>query len=218
MFKLLGYALLHRYSFNDGTTSDSVGGSPFAGSIVGSASVSGNQLMISSLGPYMSVPASVFGSYTAITIEVWATTASSLGGYARIFQLGSSVSNMASLVLDRNSVNGYVQMEYRPDLTAYIASSTVTFSGQTLHVAIVLAVGAQPMLYVNGAYAGSAPYTMTTMLTPAQFRLGGSLDGGNQFQGSIDEFRIWGGTLSASDIATRFSQGPGERCRVVDIY
>ena len=204
--------MLHRYSFNDGTAGDScaTAGSALAGTIVGSATVSGGVLNVPSQGPYVSLPAGTFGSYTSISIELWATPGSSLGGWARIFQLGSSVSNTGSLVLDRNSNTGKVYMEYFPASTSIPVTTTVDFNGQYLHVAIVLAVGAKPILYVNGVSQGVAEYTMTAMLTPNYFRVGGSLDGGNSFQGTINEFRIWAGALSAAAIASHYQQGPGE--------
>ena len=187
-----------------------MGGTDFAGTIVGSATMSGGVLVVPSQGPYMSLPAGTFGSYTSITIEVWATPASSLGSWARIFQLGSSVSNTGSLVLDRNSNTGTVMMEYFPASTSLPVLTSVAFNGQYLHAAIVLVKDAAPALYVNGAYIGSAGAVMSTMLTPSQFRVGGSLDGGNGFQGTIDEFRIWGGALTATNIAKSYQQGPSK--------
>ena len=48
-------------------------------------------------------------------------------------------------------------------------------------------------------------------LPPAtEFRAGINMEGNKPLSGSLDELRIWGGALSASDIATRYSQGPGE--------
>ena len=98
---LLGYTLLHRYSFNDGTASDSVGGSAYTGSLMAGATVTNNQATFATSGPYVNLPSGLFGSYTAaaVSVEAWVTTGVN-SGYARIFQFGTSaVTNSNSISL-----------------------------------------------------------------------------------------------------------------------
>src|SRR5215471_16595889 len=70
--------LVHRYRFNDtvgsGTFADSVGGAPWAGTLVGSATLDGSQLQLDG-GGWATLPAGIVSSYTQATIEFWATFA-----------------------------------------------------------------------------------------------------------------------------------------------
>jgi hypothetical protein len=208
--------LLHRYTFNDGTTGDSVGGSAYAGTLVSSATVSGGSLQLSTLGKYMNVPSTALGSYTSITIEAWATTTTSNAAWNCIFQWGTNpASNANSLKVCRTSFSGVFYIEWCSTTGTYYNSfSTVTFNGQTgIHIAAIFAVNGLPQLYLNGVLAGTFTQTLTAIPAPTYFRLGGTLDGSSTgtLLGSIDEFRIWGGALSASAIALSHQQGPGER-------
>jgi hypothetical protein len=70
----------HRYSFNDGTANDSVGGAN--GTLQGRAAVAGNQLQMNNpnfpaaadpLNGYLSMPVSILPSSGSVTIEQWFT-------------------------------------------------------------------------------------------------------------------------------------------------
>lgn len=72
--------LTHRYSFNDGTANDSVGGAN--GTLKGRATVSGNQLQMNNPAfppasdpnnGYLSMPANILPSSGSVTIEQWFT-------------------------------------------------------------------------------------------------------------------------------------------------
>src|SRR5438045_6947258 len=72
-------ALSHRYSFNDGTPNDSVGGTN--GTLRNIASVSGGQLQFNNpnfspasfAGGYLSMPPTILPSSGSVTIEEWGT-------------------------------------------------------------------------------------------------------------------------------------------------
>src|SRR5690348_15889891 len=74
-------ALTHRYSINDGTSDDAVGGAN--GSLINGATVSGGQLVFSptanngtnanaATGQYMSLPSNILQT-RAFTLETWVT-------------------------------------------------------------------------------------------------------------------------------------------------
>ena len=92
------------------------------------------------------------------------------------------------------------------------ATSNLQFNSQTsLHVAVVLSVGYQPQVYINGVWAMAAPYTMQTMITSTYFAVGNSYFSQSTLGmvGSVDEVRVWGGAMSAADIASHYQQGAG---------
>ena len=97
----IGYSLLHRYSFNVGTTSDSVGGPVYAGSLMAGATVTHNQANFTIAGSFLNLPSGLFGSYTALSVEAWVTTGTnSNSGWARIFQFGAAATlNKDTLVV-----------------------------------------------------------------------------------------------------------------------
>ena len=78
---------MHRYSFDNGSLSDSVGGRGWDASLVGGASVRNNKLMLMSQGQYVNLPSGLLAEYSAVSLEAWVTTGS-IGGWPRIFQFG----------------------------------------------------------------------------------------------------------------------------------
>ena len=80
-----------------------------------------------------------------------------------------------------------------------------------MHVVVTLAQGDYPRVYVNGVLRSSSRTVMELLPPSDVFYLGYSFISGDVTMiGSIDEFRIWQGVLSASEIASHFAQGPGE--------
>jgi hypothetical protein len=222
--------LMHRYSFNDGTASDSVGGASWAGSIGSAASISGGQLQLPGgvgTNSFMQVPAGILGSPApaVVTIELWVTTANSGNDgffFTRIFQFGDHIvsSNTGSLLFAKNVNNGgFVLVSV--DLNAYMYSTpylgiSKTFMGQTnLHVAIVLYNGGYGYVYFNGvlnATTATSGFYLPDGSSGEINYIGYSTDGASPgFAGSVNEFRVWNGALSPSTIAAHFSTGPDQK-------
>ena len=93
-------ALVHRYSFNDGTANDSVGGAN--GTLMGNATVSGGQLVLpnaTSAAPatdYLQLPAGILTNSVngpnndpAVTVEAWATFKAGQYTWANLFDFGN---------------------------------------------------------------------------------------------------------------------------------
>ena len=88
--------------------------------------------------------------------------------------------------------------------------SSTPFNSQTnLHLVVTLSAGDYARLYINGVLQGSTPAVVSLIPPPTVFYIGKSFDGQPGLIGSVNEFRIWAGALSATDIAARYSQGPG---------
>ena len=212
-------ALLHQYTFNSNSATDSIGGSQWAGSLANSATIEGGQLTFPSTTAHLQLPAGILGSaLSSVSIEMWITT-STIGNSAdglRIFQFGSLSAenfNPGSLTFNRHNINGGFLYE-RFDFNGIVVESTGTtiatpFSGQTnLHVVLVIADGGRTKVYFNGALmatsAGSGNLIPTG--TAGEINTIGSKSYMG-FVGSVDEFRIWSGSLSLADVRLHYHAG-----------
>ena len=205
--------LLHRYSFNDGTARDSVGGAAWGGTLVGGPTVTGGQVAFGG-GSRLNLPSGVFGNYTAMSVEAWVTTGASNPGWgSAIFQWGAGGDSSNSILVG-NSGTGFVYFTWCRAVTCCSCNDQVTtipFNSQTnMHVVVTVARGDYARLYINGALAATTPVVVDPLPPATVFRAGINMEGTAPLSGSLDELRIWGGALSASDVAMRYSQGPGE--------
>lgn len=213
--------LLHRYDFNNGTPTDSVGGSTYTATLEAGATISNGQAVFAYSGPYLNIPNTVFGSYTAISIEVWVTTGINIEygsngnpNYARIYQFGEvySSSQTNSMAICRDGGDGLILYQYTPASGPSVyADTSMVFNSQTdLYVAMTMGAGGSIILYLNGTLATESSDGSVVSVPPATyFYVGKSLKPGDAgFIGLVNEFRIWGGILSQSQIATNYQQGP----------
>lgn len=74
--------------------------------------------------------------------------------------------------------------------------------------------GVNVSLYVNGQrVASKVASAMVASLMNAPLRLGGDSDGENNFDGVIDETRIYNRALSDSELLEIFRAGAARRCK-----
>ena len=176
------------------------------------ATVTNNQATFATSGPYVNLPSGLFGSYTAMSVEAWVTTGVN-SGYERIFQFGdSATSNVNSMLVSCGSGPQVFDFTwFVGNSVGTFFSTSVLFNSQTsLHLVATLSAGGYARLYINGALEGTTSAVVNPIPQPNIFYIGKSFDGTSGLIGLVNEFRIWGGVLSATDIATRYSQGPGE--------
>ena len=181
------------------------------------ATVANNQANFSSSGPYVNLPSGLFGSYTAVSVEAWVTTGVNTA-WNRIFQFGAT-SSTDSIAVWRNANSNTFLLVWCGSAAVENGKvyTSMPFNSQmNLHVVVTMSSGDVGRLYINGVYKGSTPAVVTTIPSPTVFYVGKSFDGQPGLIGSVNEFRIWGGALSATDIATRYSQGPGEALNTFD--
>ena len=216
-------ALLHRYTFAN-STYDSVGGAAYRGTFIGGASVSAGALQLTSTYQGLSLPIGDFDYYNSISVEMWVTTQggswpwySYYVGYpynnrwCKLFQFGQGTgsSTESTIAVYRERSNGYLYMFIGDQ--AYCPY--VGFDSQTnLHIVLTVAAGDFAKLYVNGALAVTASYPLPVIPSPGYFRIGyGYYNVDNEyFIGSVSEFRIWGGVLSASEVIANYFAGNGK--------
>lgn len=86
--------LIHRYSFSNasGTTApDSIGGAD--GTINGSFTLSGGQLVLDGSSGYVQLPAGILAGLNEVTIETWASFGSPINTWANLFAFGNTDGN-----------------------------------------------------------------------------------------------------------------------------
>jgi alpha-L-arabinofuranosidase len=227
-------ALVHRYSFNDGTADDSVDSAN--GTLVGNASISGGQLVLpntTSVAPatdYLQLPAGILANSVngtnndpAVTVEAWATIKSSQYTWANLFDFGNrdagSLSEYDIHVCvhanDNSTIAGISDSDNANVDYQYIdLGSGSSLDGSTnIHITVVFNPPAGYVaVYLNGVLAG-ANYNVTIPMSGVQAVrniIGADNWPDAGMQGSVDEFRIYNGALTADEIAATQVLGPNQ--------
>jgi hypothetical protein len=204
-------ALTHRYSFEK-DASDSVGHAD--GTLCGTATVSNGQVHLDGQrGDYVSLPGGLIAGYPAVTFEFWANLATNRA-WARVFDQGSTngARGQHDLYFCPHSASDFRLTIMDPHPTERVVTIRGNLDNRTnLHVACVLDPRSGFMgIYTNGVLANSRKdLTSLASVDTNLFFLGRSLFATDPWlNGSIDEFRIYNGALSASAIAVNYTNGP----------
>ena len=173
--------------------------------------MTGSQATFTTSGPYVNLPSGLFGSYAAVSVEAWVTTGVNTM-YARVFQFGASgTSNANSILVYRDSTAATFSLQWftSGSYQSFFVSTVSFDSKANVHLVVTVSAGDYARLYINGVLLGNTPDVVNPIPPPTTFYIGKSFDGEPGLIGSVNEFRIWAGVLSATDITTRYSQGPG---------
>ena len=215
--------LTHRYPFS-ANANDSVGTSH--GQLVNTASISGGAVVLDGVSGYVNLPNNIVTGYTSLTIEAWVTDTGS-GNWARIFDFGNSNSGEDFPIGSGTSGSQYLFLTPRSGWNTLLGNynnSTTAQSVEWLGTALPTNVrqhivwatdGDSQMgwLYVNGVLVGS---NTSMTLTPAALGntvndwIGRSQFNDPLFKGSISDFRIYNGALSALQVVVDLTAGPGQ--------
>jgi len=226
---LAGYAqLTHRYSFNDGTANDSVGGAN--GTLMNGATVSGGQLQLinngsnnPTSGEYVNLPSDILNT-KAFTVEAWATEQSNVA-WQRILDLGNSVNGNGSGYIILTPYNN----PHTPLGQVSTSSGATNFAsgpiqggngyiaqGQQYQYAYVhdVTTGTEE-LYIDGLPVinqSSTPFTATidaSQLSLSNFWIGRSQYAADPyFDGSINELRTYAQALTPAQGEAEYVAGP----------
>jgi hypothetical protein len=207
----------HRYSMDDSTVTDSIGGAN--GSPVNNITFSGGQAIFpgtSASGPtgdYISLPGGLVSSYSSVTLELWATIQPN-GSWNQICAFGSqsgTVGDTYLAIIPHSGPNDYRMTIKTLGVERATAGATPVDTSVPVHlVAVYSADTGKELLYANGRLVS----TLSTTIDIANVNninswLGRSLfDGDAGMKGSIDEFRIWNGPLTALHVAVNDGLGP----------
>ncbi|MGF6854041.1 LamG-like jellyroll fold domain-containing protein [Paraburkholderia sp. CI3] len=203
---------LHTYlPFDEtsGTSAADSSGNGHTGALVGGvthvAGKSGNAVSLDGASGYVSLPDDVVADVSDFSAAVWVNWNGG-ASWQRVFDFGSGTGrymflspkaggvNVMRFAITTNGNHG----EYHLDGTAALPT------GQWTHVAVTLS-GSTLTLYVNGAAVKSlsnVPFAPWRIGPTAQNWVGRSqFQADPYFNGLVDEFRIYRGALSASQIA-----------------
>ena len=217
-------SLVHRYSFNDPTTSttiaDSVGGASWAGTLQGSAALDGSQLQLDGNG-WVTLPAGLVHSYNQVTVEFWASFSPNNGFWTRVYAFGDQNGSAENTGVDFCHYAGgdWQNLNLQNSTSGVYANNPGGLNGQTnVHVTMVMDPLGNKMYYYNGTKLTSDPVlnngaggTVPPLSTVNDIicLIGKSLyDVDPLLQGSINEFRIYSGVMSSSTLALNDAAGP----------
>ncbi len=220
-------ALVHQYTFNDGTANDYVGGA--SGTLMGTATVVPNNngtLVTDAEGDYLNLPgaAIALNTYEAVTLEVWSTQFADQG-WTMLAAFGNTVDGwhgVSYLALSTSRQDNVT----RAMLTTLGGDSEVGVNGPELNDGIlhqyVVTVGPAPApaeslfdqtvitLFIDGVCQGmvvTVGRTLANVGTDGAY-LAKSTWGDPTWLGTVDEFNIYDGVLSACDIRVNYALGP----------
>jgi hypothetical protein len=206
-------ALAHRYSFNTKTNVawDSIGMAH--GALMGNAVITNGALKLpGTSGSYVNLPGGLVSGSSAVTIEFWATFGAN-GNWARVFDFGNISGSFGSqyFFFSPHTSLGGQRMELSTNTTATMDISG-TLDNRTICVACVVDPASHfGAVYTNGILENSFTTSWPAMnsVSTAWSFIGRSLFSADAWlNATIDEFRIYDGRLTPTEIATDYKFGP----------
>jgi hypothetical protein len=222
----LPLCLRHRYSF-DGTgtvATDSVGGAD--GVVVNTTLAGDGTVVLAGIDSlqYVDLPNGIVSSLgPSATVEAWVSWTGVGGTWQRVFDFGSNdqpedtqgngvtylfvTPNNGVTTLTRTALSNASNAGER-----VVEAPTLLPTGVLVHLAVVVDGAANTLtLFQDGASLGSVDLLDTSLnrLNDVNNWIGRSqwtFD--DEFQGTVSEFRIYGGARSAQDIAAEAATGP----------
>jgi hypothetical protein len=218
--------LLHRYSFTTDAT-DSVGGAN--GTLVGSATISGNAVVMDGVKPsYVDLPNGMFATLTNYTIETWVNWAGG-ANWQRICDFGNNTAGedvqgtgTNSFFITPKAAAGagaaftgtaawfYTAQGQRTNIVKNPASIS---TGAAHHLVVTyFKETTTAKMYLDGVPVSTNKNMLRTLadfgVTVNNWLGHSQFSADPDFNGSIDEFRVYNGVLSAQSVAANFAAGP----------
>jgi glucose/arabinose dehydrogenase len=218
---LPGPLLVHRWSFN-GNANDSVSGSN--ATLNGTANIANNQLQLPGGGPFANFASVNIGptlsSNASITVEEWMTI-NTLTTWSKTWMFGyddpAGEPTLSYINFTPQTGQGPPKVDFDSGITGELDTLGGTdpaplVTGHEYHVVVTYdALNNLMSMYLDGTRADSASmdgYNITQLgFNTAHFGCG-YFYGDPDFNGSLNELRIYSGSLSASDVANNFAVGP----------
>ncbi|GAB5440291.1 MAG: hypothetical protein Fues2KO_06400 [Fuerstiella sp.] len=219
--------LIHQWTFSGGsgaTIVDSIGGAH--GTALGGTQLDGSgSITLDGVDDYVNLPNGLISSLSVATFEAWITwDGSAAGNWQRVFDFGTT--NRGE---DPTPGSGYTGTEYLfmtvnsgfgglpageardiPERMPHVVSSTFAQTGQEIHMALTYSTDTLS-LYMNGNLVGSGSNNgiMLSSISDNNNWLGRSqFFPDANFDGSINEFRIYNSVLTAPEVLNSYNSGP----------
>jgi hypothetical protein len=211
--------LLHRYSFNETggiIAHDSIGGAN--GTLEGSAQFDGlgHAVLNGTSGTYVSLPGGLLAGLSNVTLEAWVTngvTPDNVALFSFDDGLQDGVGGGYLRYVLHDETNGRNFMELASSGGSPLLAGYPGLGGQYVHVVCVYNPPAGvEAIYTNGVLEASQSVTtaMSNVSTNAAALGRSPWSGDPWLSGGIDEFRIYNGALSTSQIAATQALGPNQ--------
>ena len=207
---LQGATLSHRWSF-DGNTNDSVGG--VTGVLQGGATLNGGALTLSGAGSSTSAnrmsfssPIDIGGNFgaTGVTIESWYTDTGT-GTWGKLFQFGT---NAAGVEFGYTHSRGNGEQSGVDRDGAKLLGEQVS-QNQEHHLVITVSSDGNLNTWVDGVQKLTNVNTNDLSNVTTTFEAIGATSWGDPgMRGTVDEFRVWSGELTAAEVTSSFAAGP----------
>ncbi len=218
--QLFAQTLTHRYSFNDSagspTASDSVGGPTWDGTLLGSASLDGSRLQLDG-GGWVLLPSGLITNYSQLSVEFWVSYDLNNQAWTRTFAFGDQNGSAQLDGVDycHFAPGNYQNLHFSAPGGDVYANNNFGLNGQTnVHVTVVLDPPNNRMLYYNGTTLLSSPVnggsvpSLSGVADTVNLIAKSLYDNDAPVIGSIDEFRVYNGALSFSNLVLNDTLGP----------
>jgi autotransporter-associated beta strand protein len=199
-----------KFDESSGTSAADATGHGWTGTLVNSAShvagYSNNAVNLSGgSSQYVTLPGGVVSDLEAFSITAWVKL-TTISTWSRIFDFGTGQS-VYMFLAPQNGVNNSVRFAITTGGGAgeqVIDGTAPLPAGVWTHVAVTVS-GTTGLLYVDGVLVGansSMAMNPSFLGNTTQNYIGKSQYNDPYFDGQVDEFRIYNGALSASEVAT----------------
>jgi uncharacterized protein len=214
-------SLIDQWNFNEasGTTAANAVGGGASATLVNGASFSGSGGVTLSggtaSGAYINLGNSLLNGLTSVTFEAWFTSAQANNSCLFCFDSNGGASGTLLRFNLGDTGNGHGGKDYLESLSGWGGQhldSTVLQANQPTHIAVVYdPTSNYEAIYLNGSLANSYTGSLVALSTF------GSVNGGlgrspwtsdNKMAGTFDQFSIYNGVLSGTQIAADFASGP----------
>ncbi|HEY1786511.1 MAG TPA: LamG-like jellyroll fold domain-containing protein [Verrucomicrobiae bacterium] len=212
--------LQHRYSFVS-DASDSVGGSAWNGTINGpnggsSVTFSNGLVLPGGGGPgysgYVTLPAGILNTTTSVTVEFWATQ-NTANGWAEVWSFNSGTPSYWAFISDGENNNNNVEQALRLNNNETDSQAGVGMPGSETHYTVTYNASTlvdtiwQGQGVIANATAPNSSYAPATQ-SFSSCLIGQDPWSDPQWQGTLNEFRIYNGVLSPLQITVDDAAGP----------
>ncbi len=166
------------------------------GSVTLSTNYNGPAIQFNGGNQYFDFPRQFLGDFT---IEYWVRTTQTgntgsnwYNGQGIVDATSSTVNDFGTSLVGNKlafGVGNYVGFGTYASNT--IISNTVINTGQWIHVAVTRSTAGQLRMYINGVLDIAGNTALNAGIATPNLRVGGKQNGGNFFNGAIDDLRVW---------------------------
>jgi hypothetical protein len=202
--------LKHRWTFDNGSLTDEVGG--VVGTIIGTGSLVNNGFVATNA--YMNIPAAEIGinAYPALSIEVWCTSAAGKnGGWTMLTYFGETVGtggrNCTFLSIARGDNVSMATLE----TSVWNGATGPEYDDGKLHHFVYTVDQSTISLYIDGQFINSGALTAGNTLANVSTSLGylgrGGWTADPNWIGTYHKFSIYNKSLTSDEILFLYREG-----------